>query len=600
MAVLSSLVIIFIKAALAVPLGHAVSPESTLTISTESSSVVGFVGDPNQRGTYSLVISCLLTLVLCVWSALHLNVPHPDDTVWYRFWVNTRWIFTGVYAPELVVFTAWRQWSSAKILGRKVQEAKSSSPRIDKQPRHQWTMAHNFFASTGGFAFELDESSHSGPDAFLPAACPRRLTLTARGMAFLSACGHLPDVPRVDIMDKSKANNLAKALVIIQASWLLIQVVGRLIAKLPVTVLEVNTVAHVMCAFLMYAMWWHKPLSPNEPFILKGDWIPPLCAFMFMTSEMSGSVDEQSLKSQTSIKTMFAFLHLYSKVPEIELLCLRRPVLPSGGNPSVATPSSKTTAASERTSITCDREESCPNEQHSNMKFAIVSSTCLEELRHKRLDKAAGTAFFERRPRVTVPDLDDTTVADSSQRRWDLAIAATRDYPVILDHHLLHTHDGGQCMHFCPEELLVARVQNWPWDDLLRDVGGLVVGLVLWLANFGYGAIHAAAWNDHFPTTAEKWLWRSSAVYIGFCGGLWIILNYMAQAYRPLNEFWEKWMDGKKKAWQNALIGIPVVLCGASLLFARAFLVIEAFVSVRELPASAYVTPAWSQVFPHL
>ncbi|KAL8646747.1 MAG: hypothetical protein Q9210_005952 [Variospora velana] len=527
--VLSSLLIIPIKAALAVPFGHATSPESTLTISTESSSVVGFVGDPNQRRTYSLVISCLLTLVLCVWSALHLNVPRPDDTIWYRFWVNTRWIFTGVYAPELVVFTAWRQWSSAKILG--------------------------------GFAFELDESSHRGLDAFLPAACPRRLTLTARGMAFLSACGHLPDVPRVDIMDKSKANNLAKALAIIQASWLLIQVVGRLIAKLPVTVLEVNTLAHV---------------------------------------EMSGSVDEQSLKSQTSIKTMFAFLHLYSKVPKIELLCLRRPVLPSGGNPSDATTSSKITAASKRTSIACDREEPCPNEQHSNMKFAIASSTCLEELRHKRLEKAAGTAFEERCTRVTVPDLDDTTVEDSSQRRWDLAIAAMRDYPVILDHHLLHSHDGRQCMHFCPEELLVARVQNWPWDDLLRDIGGLVVGLVLWLAKFGYGAIHAAAWNDHFPTTAEKWLWRSSAVYIGFCGGLWIILNYIAQAYKPLNEFWEKWMDGKKKPWQNVLIGIPVVLCGASLLFARAFLVIEAFVSVRELPASAYVTPAWSQVFSHL
>ena len=47
-------------------------------------------------------------------------------------------------------------------------------------------------------------------------------------------------------MDKSKANTLAKALVIIQASWLLIQVIGRLIAKLPVTLLEVNTIAHVL------------------------------------------------------------------------------------------------------------------------------------------------------------------------------------------------------------------------------------------------------------------------------------------------------------------------------------------------------------------
>lgn len=88
---------------------------------------------------------------------------------------------------------------------------------------------------------QADTASHT----FLPAGCPNRLTITARGMAFLDHCGHLPDVSEADIEDKSKANNLAKALVIIQASWLLIQVIGRLAAKLPVTLLEINTIAHV-------------------------------------------------------------------------------------------------------------------------------------------------------------------------------------------------------------------------------------------------------------------------------------------------------------------------------------------------------------------
>lgn len=349
----------------------------------------------------------------------------------------------------------------------------------------------------------------------------------------------------------------------------------------------------------MYAMWWHKPLAPNEPFILTGDWVEPLCAFMFLSSEMSGLVDESALKSQTSIKTMFAFLHLYSKAPEIESICLRQQSLVRGADAPVPISNDEALAHSDNTSPSSAGPESCQGEEQSMKEFTVAPSACLEELRNKRLEKAAGTAFFERRPRVMVSELPLAPVDHSKQRRWDLAAIAVRDYAAIQENHILHSHHDSGCLHFVPEELLVARVQNWPWDDLLRDVGGLVVGLVLWLANFGYGAIHAAAWNDHFPTAAEKWLWRSSAVYIGFCGGLWIILNYVAQAYRPLNEFWEKWMDGKKKGWQNVLIGIPVVLCGASLLFARAFLVVEAFVSVRELPASAYVTPAWSQVFPH-
>jgi len=32
----------------------------------------------------------------------------------------------------------------------------------------------------------------------------------------------------------------------------------------------------------------------------------------------------------------------------------------------------------------------------------------------------------------------------------------------------------------------------------------------------------------------------------------------------------------------------------------RVFLVVEAFISIRELPIDAYKTPAWSQLLPHL
>ena len=34
-------------------------------------------------------------------------------------------------------------------------------------------------------------------------------------------------------------------------------------------------------------------------------------------------------------------------------------------------------------------------------------------------------------------------------------------------------------------------------------------------------------------------------------------------------------------------------------MMARAFIVIEAFVSIRQLPLAAYETPSWSQIMPH-
>lgn len=258
-------------------LASTAAPVVTSANSTQSTAFVGYVSEPNVRGTTSLVLSCLLTLVLCVWSALHLNVPQEDAGRLQRLLCNIRWIITGVYAPELVVFTAWRQWASARLLGLLVTKLTKefkvkhpATPPATPTPatrqqstlaqrtlynsasfadhRHKWTKTHDFFACTGGFAFEIPSgrgsiSRHAQP--FLPKTCPTRLTLTARGVAFLAKCNHLPDVPERDILDKSKANDLAKALVVIQASWMLLQTLGRLVVGLPVTLLEVNTIAHV-------------------------------------------------------------------------------------------------------------------------------------------------------------------------------------------------------------------------------------------------------------------------------------------------------------------------------------------------------------------
>lgn len=143
--------------------------------------------------------------------------------------------------------TVW--WDNYPNIQIKYQDdLVNSSMSLEKgtlQLRHEWTMTYDFFASTGGFAFEVEVDGSSTETPYLPSGCPHRLTFTARGMAFLARCGHLPDLAKADITDKSKANDVAKALVMIQASWILLQVTERLIAQMPVTLLGVNTIAHV-------------------------------------------------------------------------------------------------------------------------------------------------------------------------------------------------------------------------------------------------------------------------------------------------------------------------------------------------------------------
>lgn len=342
----------------------------------------------------------------------------------------------------------------------------------------------------------------------------------------------------------------------------------------------------------MYAMWWHKPLSPKEPFILRGERLKSLSAYMYMSSEMSGELHSQMIESQTKFKTLLALLRLYSKIPEMESMTFS------------ATPTRETSSlAGQVTELDTNSCETIDGERALSdgwLSLQPSSQACLIG-RLTRKGTANETAFFERLPRIKYTQNNAKSASRIALNRWRLATIAIHEYPIIEEKHSLSCHDGHQneCRHFRCQELVATRVQNWPRDDLLRSVNGLAVGMILWLTCLAYGSIHLTAWNDHFPTVAEKWLWRASSLYVGFCGGLWIVLNYITVSCKRLNAFWDNWMDGGGRWWQNIIIGTPVFVCGLSLVLARIFIVVEAFVSIRELPAEAYVTPGWTQVFPH-
>ena len=61
-----------------------------------------WVAEPDYRGTFSILSTCIVTLVLCVWTAIHLNVPgHQEGAV--RLYVRKcGWMLLGLLIPELV------------------------------------------------------------------------------------------------------------------------------------------------------------------------------------------------------------------------------------------------------------------------------------------------------------------------------------------------------------------------------------------------------------------------------------------------------------------------------------------------------------------
>ncbi len=57
----------------------AAQPQNMTVRRTQFVSV--WIPEPNTRGTWSLLYSCIFTLALCVYSAIHLNIPARENVL---------------------------------------------------------------------------------------------------------------------------------------------------------------------------------------------------------------------------------------------------------------------------------------------------------------------------------------------------------------------------------------------------------------------------------------------------------------------------------------------------------------------------------------
>ena len=71
--------------------------------------------EATQRGTFGILSSCLITMSLCIWTAVHLNLPeHKKES--QQVYRKALWLALGLFAPEVVVWSAWRQRKDMKSL----------------------------------------------------------------------------------------------------------------------------------------------------------------------------------------------------------------------------------------------------------------------------------------------------------------------------------------------------------------------------------------------------------------------------------------------------------------------------------------------------
>jgi hypothetical protein len=202
----------------------------------------------NIRSTGNLLWTCVLTLSICVYTVIHLNVPPPNETQWQHFRRKTKWVAISILAPELALAAAWQQWSLARALKRELNRLYRNNYKKNNDGTfltEKFGMTYCFYVVMGGFV--MDSSAVNTTFEF-PALQPS-------GIVRLAEKGHFIDIPEKAIKDKSKADILAKSLACLQVSWMIIQCIGRKVAGLPISLLEIHVLIHVACALCLYALW---------------------------------------------------------------------------------------------------------------------------------------------------------------------------------------------------------------------------------------------------------------------------------------------------------------------------------------------------------
>lgn len=67
------------------------------------------------------------------------------------------------------------------------------------------------------------------------------------------------------IHDRSKGDEITKGLALLQTGWFMAQCIARKAQGLPLTELELVTIAFSSLNFVIYAVWWDKPIDVRYP-----------------------------------------------------------------------------------------------------------------------------------------------------------------------------------------------------------------------------------------------------------------------------------------------------------------------------------------------
>ncbi|KAK0642086.1 hypothetical protein B0T16DRAFT_224874 [Cercophora newfieldiana] len=568
--------------------------------------------EPEGRGTWGILSTCILTLSLCIWSSLHLNIPEHGKAE-RQLWRKTRWLLIGLFAPEIIAFIAVAQRTKARELRSEINDelgrslplrspadeentlsgagpntAKGSTVGVPRR----WESAHGYLALMGGYVFEVSGSR----DIQLPDG-QTRIALTTKGLLRLASLRR--DLfPNISVEEIHKANSLAKTLVCLQAVYFGFHFITRLCLRLGVTLLELNTFAHAVFALIIYMTWWDKPLDIDEPVFIsiRDAETASICAAMYLGSRVGR-------EAPVSLPDDFFNSHWSPRLA-------RR--LAQGLQARITTCPLSTPQNGRTPSHLDDQSDVIPEDPVS------VSQVLLTQDQPIAMGFKGKNGQSQLRSYLLTSSLYDHNPTIHLSREMILLrrlASSTEHGRKILaqsskkDREYEDNDDAGW-------DWVVCRRANWP--PTTTNSGGYTrTTMAFVMVSTIYGGWHLLAWNGPFNSQTSMILWRVSGLGVAVSGllaiaipfGLRYLILALARLYshspaaRLIPRSWRTWLEERESISRRFLLFIFFPIAGIAvivLIFCRCYLVIGSLLLLPYSADSVYETPDWALYFPHI
>ncbi|UKZ56782.1 hypothetical protein TrVGV298_010623 [Trichoderma virens] len=217
--------------------------------STDASEtrVNGWRVSPDGRGTMDILWTCIVTTFLCTFTILCLNLPSRNDSSVRIQGRKILWMAIAIAGPEFLLTAAAGQLAAAR----------DSVKAFHALGHTSWTYRHGFFANMGGFELQ--------PLNGTP------FPVNSKHILWLMSRGHIryPEISNEELLDKSKKDTVSKLITCFQVGYLIVQCIARGVQNLPVTTIELSTMAIVVCSIMTSICWISKPQDVRYPVRIK-------------------------------------------------------------------------------------------------------------------------------------------------------------------------------------------------------------------------------------------------------------------------------------------------------------------------------------------